>query len=332
MKVVVFSTKSYDRRFLEAANERHGHELVFLEARLDADTAPLAQDCRVICAFVNDCLDADVIARLAAQGTELIALRCSGFNNVDLSAAAEHGIRLCRVPAYSPHAVAEHAMALLMTLNRQIHRAYNRVRESNFAIDGLLGFDLHGKTAGVIGTGRIGAIMCRLLHGFGCEVLAYDMRPNPECEQLGVRYVELAELFRQADVISLHCPLTPESHHLIDHDSLAQMKRGVVLLNTSRGPLVDSQAVIAGLKSGQIGGMALDVYEEEADVFFEDLSNKVLQDDTLARLLTFPNVLITSHQAFFTREAMEKIAETTLANIADFAQGELIGDNEVKAV
>lgn len=323
--------KSYDRRFLDAANEQHGHELIYHEARLNIDTVRLAHGSKAICVFVNDCLDASVIAALADEGIQLIALRCAGFNNVDLKAAAEHGIRVCRVPAYSPHAVAEHTMALLLTLNRQIHRAYNRVRESNFSIEGLLGFDLHDKTVGIVGTGRIGAIVSRLFRGFGCEVLAFDVQPNPDCLEAGVRYVHLPELFNQSDIISLHCPLTPKTHHLIDEDTIGQMKRGVVLLNTSRGPLVDSQAVIGGLKSGQIGAMALDVYEEEADLFFEDLSNKVLQDDTLARLLTFPNVLITSHQAFFTREALENIAETTLTNVSDFEAGRLNSANEVKA-
>ena len=331
MKIVVYSMKSYDRTFLDAANKRHGHELVYHEARLNQDTIPLASGCSTVCAFVNDALDAEVIAALAAQGIRLIALRCAGFNNVDLKAAADHGIRVCRVPAYSPHAVAEHTLALLLTLNRQIHRAYNRVRESNFSIEGLLGFDLHDKTVGIVGTGRIGAIVCGLFRGFGCEVMASDVYQNPDCLQIGVRYVELPELFSKADIISLHCPLTPETHHLIDSETISRMKRGVVLINTSRGPLVDSHAVIDGLKSGQIGAMALDVYEEEADLFFEDLSNQVLQDDTLARLLTFPNVLITSHQAFFTREALENIAETTLANVSDFEAGRLKSANEVKA-
>ncbi|MDC0937001.1 2-hydroxyacid dehydrogenase [Pirellulales bacterium] len=329
MKVVVFSTKPYDRRFFEAANEGLDHELSFLETRLSADTASLADGFPVVCAFVNDRIDAQVVQRLASQGTRLIALRCSGFNNVDLAAAAKHGIVVARVPAYSPHAVAEHTLALLLALNRRIHRAYNRVREGNFGIDGLLGFDLHGKTAGVVGTGRIGAIVCRLLRGFGCEVVAYDVQSNPDCLAIGVEYVELVELFRRAEILTLHCPLTPETRHVINPQTVAEMKRGVMLINTSRGPLVDSQAVIDGLKSGQIGAMALDVYEEEADVFFEDLSNEVLQDDTLARLLTFPNVLITSHQAFFTREAMANIAETTLDNISRFESGNLDAANRV---
>ena len=331
MKVAVFSTKPYDRRFLEAANRSHQHELVFLEGKLGPESAKLVAGFPVVCVFVNDQLDASVISELAAHDTRLIALRCAGFNNVDLHAAAENGIAVARVPAYSPHAVAEHTVALLLTLNRRIHRAFNRVREGNFAIDGLLGFDLHGKTVGVVGTGRIGEIVCQIFRGFGCELLAYDLKPNPACQQLGARYVSTDELFGSADIISLHCPLTPDTHHLIDDTAVGKMKAGAVLINTSRGPLVDANAVIVGLKSGKLGAVALDVYEEEADLFFEDLSNKVLQDDNLARLLTFPNVLITSHQAFFTQEAMHNIAETTLANIAAFDAGSLDPANVVSA-
>ncbi|MBX3434153.1 MAG: 2-hydroxyacid dehydrogenase [Pirellulales bacterium] len=331
MNVAVFSTKPYDRRFFDVANARHGHELTYLEARLSPESVALAAGFPAVCAFVNDRLDAQALAVLAAHGTRLVALRCAGFNNVDLAAAKTHGIAVARVPAYSPHAVAEHTVALLLTLNRRIHRAFNRVREGNFAIDGLLGYDLHGKTVGVLGTGRIGALVCRILHGFGCRVLAYDVHSNPECLVLGVEYVELPELLAAADVVTLHCPLTPQTHHVIDGAAIARMKLGVTIVNTSRGPLVDSQAVIAGLKSGKIGALALDVYEEEEDVFFEDLSDKVLQDDILARLLTFSNVLITSHQAFFTREAMEKIAETTLANVSGFAAGRIEPANLVRA-
>ena len=330
MKVAVFSTKPYDRRFFEVANAAHEHELTFLDSRLSPESTKLAADYPAVCVFVNDQLDAAVLAELAAHGTNLIALRCAGFNNVDLKAAAANGLTVVRVPAYSPYAVAEHTVALLLTLNRRIHRANNRVREGNFAIDGLLGFDLHGKTVGVVGTGRIGAIVCQIFKGFGCELLAYDVQRNAECELLGASYVSTDELFASADVISLHCPLTPETHHLIDGEAIGKMKPGAVLINTSRGPLVDANAVIVGLKSGKLGAVALDVYEEEADLFFEDLSNRVLQDDTLARLLTFPNVLITSHQAFFTREAMQNIADTTLENIAAFATGELNPANVVE--
>ncbi len=321
MKVAVFSTKSYDRQFLEAANQPHGHTLKFFESRLSEQTTPLAAGYPAVCVFVNDQLDAPTIARLAAQGLKVIALRCAGFNNVDLATATAHGIAVVRVPAYSPYAVAEHTIALLLAVNRKIHRAYARVREGNFALEGLLGFDIHGLTVGIIGTGKIGAVVARILDGFGCRLLAYDVYENPACLQLGVTYTGLPELFRNADIITLHCPLTPETHHLINENSLAQMKKGVTLINTSRGALIDTRAVVEGLKSEKIGYLALDVYEEEADLFFEDLSNQVIQDDIFARLLTFPNVIITGHQAFFTRNALQNIAETTLANISDVEQG-----------
>jgi len=316
--VGVFSTKPYDERFLREASEAHAHELTFFEARLNYDTAALAADCDAICAFVNDQLDATTLQRLHERGVRLIALRCAGFNNVDLSAARELGITVTRVPAYSPHAVAEHTLALILSLNRRIHRAYNRVREGNFAIDGLLGFDMHGKRAGVIGTGRIGRLVVGLLTGFGCRVLAYDPSPNDEARQAGAEYTSLDDLYTQSDLVTLHCPLTPQTHHLIDDKALSRMKRGAMLVNTSRGGLVDARAVIEALKQGRLGSVALDVYEEEADVFFENLSDQVIQDDVLARLMTFPNVLITSHQAFFTEEAMINIAETTLANVSRF--------------
>ncbi|RMH75404.1 MAG: 2-hydroxyacid dehydrogenase [Calditrichaeota bacterium] len=320
MKVAVFSTKAYDREFLEAANREFGHELIFFEPHLNRETAPLATGFPAVCVFVNDTLDAPTIEALAGGGTRLIALRCAGFNNVDLAAAEVHGLTVVRVPAYSPHAVAEHTVALLLAVNRKIHRAYNRVREGNFSLEGLLGWDIHGQTVGIIGTGKIGAVVARILNGFGCRLFAYDPYPNAECERIGVRYVTLQELFRHSDIITLHCPLTPETHHLIDQAALEQMKPGVVLINTSRGALIDTRAVIRNLKSGKIGYLALDVYEEEADLFFEDLSNQVIQDDVFARLLTFPNVLITAHQAFFTRNALENIAHTTLSNITEFEQ------------
>ncbi|RMG69046.1 MAG: 2-hydroxyacid dehydrogenase [Calditrichaeota bacterium] len=321
MKVAVFSTKSYDREFLDQANRRFGHELVYFEPHLRRETALLAQGFPAVCVFVNDTLDAETLARLAEGGTRLIALRCAGFNNVDLPAADRLGFTVVRVPAYSPHAVAEHTVALLLAVDRQIHRAYNRVREGNFALEGLLGWDLHGQTVGIIGTGKIGRVVAKILNGFGCRLLAYDPYPDPECRALGVDYVPLESLFARSDIITLHCPLTPQTHHLIDDNALKQMKDGVVLINTSRGALVDTRAVIRHLKSGKIGHLALDVYEEEADLFFEDLSNQVIQDDVFARLLTFPNVLITAHQAFFTRNALENIAQTTLQNIADVEQG-----------
>lgn len=322
MNVGVFSTKAYDRHFLSAANVRYGHELVFFEARLNAETVPLAAGFPAVCPFVNDQLDAGVIATLAEQGTSLIALRSAGFNNVDLEAAAQHGLAVARVPAYSPHAVAEHTVALMLALNRKIPQARARVRDGNFALDGLLGFDVNRRTVGIIGTGSIGAVVAQIMHGFGCRLLGYDPYPNPRCEALGLTYVALEELFSESDIISLHLPLTPESYHLVNAEALAWMKDGVMLINTSRGALLDTQAVIDALKSGKIGYLGLDVYEEEADLFFEDLSAKILKDDVFARLLTFPNVLITGHQAFFTEEALRTIAETTLDNISRCERGE----------
>jgi D-lactate dehydrogenase len=321
MKVAVFSTKAYDRRFLEATNADRRHELVFFEARLTADTAVLATGFPAVCAFVNDQLDEKTLKALAEQETRLIALRSAGFNHVDLTAATELGLTIVRVPAYSPYAVAEHAIGLILTLNRKIHRAYNRVREGNFSLDGLLGFDLHDKTVGIVGTGKIGVIVAQILKGFGCQLLTYDLYPNPECEALGAKYVELPELFAGSDIITLHCPLTPETYHLINDQALEQMKPGVMLINTSRGALVDTEAVIGALKSRKIGYLGLDVYEQESDLFFEDLSEEVIQDDVFQRLLTFPNVLITGHQAFFTENALKNIAETTLSNITDIEQG-----------
>lgn len=321
MKIAVFSEKPYDREFLAAANAARSHELTFLQPRLDLSTAPLAEGFPAVCVFVNDRLDGEVLEALARGGTRLIALRCAGFNNVDLAAAQRLEMTVVRVPAYSPHAVAEHAIALILGLDRKTHRAFNRVREGNFALDGLLGFDLYGKTVGVVGTGKIGACVVRILAGFGCRVLAHDPYPQPELTQLGVSYTSLPELFAQSDIITLHCPLTPESHHLIGPEAITQMKDGVMLINTSRGGLVDTPAVIEGLKAGRIAYLGIDVYEEEADLFFEDLSQTLIQDDVFSRLLTFPNVLITGHQAFFTREALGNIAETTLANVTAFETG-----------
>jgi D-lactate dehydrogenase len=318
VKVAVFSTKQYDRRFLEPMGEQQGHELVFLEPRLSRETAPLAAGFGGVCAFVHDILDRPVLEALHSGGVRLIALRSAGFNNVDLAAAAELGLTVCRVPAYSPHAVAEHAAGMILSLNRRLHRAYARVRDGNFLLDGLLGFDLNGRCVGIVGTGRIGTVFARIMAGFGCRLMATDPHPNDECRSLGVKYVDHDELFAESDIIALHTPLTPETHHLIDADALARMKRGVMLINTSRGALVDTAAVVEALKSGQVGYLALDVYEEEADLFFTDLSGEVIQDDVFARLLTFPNVLITAHQAFFTEEALERIAETTMANVTAF--------------
>ncbi|MCQ4306438.1 2-hydroxyacid dehydrogenase [Pseudomonas stutzeri] len=320
MRIAVFSTKPYDRRFLEQANQAHGHELVYLDPRLTAETAALAAGFRCVCAFVNDRLDREVLQLLQANGTELIALRSAGFNHVDLPEARRLGMTVVRVPAYSPHAVAEHAVALLLSLNRMTFRAYNRVREGNFSLDGLLGFDLCGKTVGVVGTGEIGLIFSRIMRGFGCKVLASDPFPKADAEAL-VQYVPLETLLAGADIISLHCPLTPQTDHLIDAQAIARMKDGVVLINTGRGRVVDTKAVIDALKSGKIGRLGLDVYEEEEQLFFQDLSQGVISDDTFMRLTTFPNVLITGHQAFFTTEALTNITETTLANISAFERG-----------
>ncbi len=320
MKTALFSTKHYEREFFDTANHTYGHELVYLEPRLTPATAPLAAGYPVVCIFVNDQATAEVIETLAQGGTKLLALRSAGYNHVDLSAAEQHGLTVVRVPAYSPYAVAEHAVALMLTLNRKTHRAYARVREGNFELDGLLGFDIHGLTVGVVGTGKIGIEVARIMHGFGCRLLGYDPYPNPEAGHFGLDYVTLDDLFARSDIISLHTPLTPETYHLINADTIARMKPGVMLINTSRGALVDAAAAIEGLKEGRIGYLGLDVYEEEADLFFEDLSDRIIQDDVFARLLTFPNVVITGHQAFFTRNALRAIADTTLFNIRDFEQ------------
>lgn len=322
MRVAVFSTKPYDETYLRAANEKAGHELRFHEARLAPDTAPLASGCQAVCAFVNDDLGSDVLTALSEAGVRLIALRSAGFNHVDLATAGRLGMTVARVPGYSPHAVAEHCVGLILALNRKIHRAHQRVRENNFALNGLLGFDLYGKTIGVIGTGQIGVSFIRIMAGFGCRVLAYDPYPTDAGRRAGAEYVPLAELLAESHVVTLHCPLTPETYHLIDRERIAQMRPGVMLINTSRGALVDTLAVIEGLKDGQIGYLGLDVYEEEADLFFQDLSGQVLRDDVFSRLITFPNVLITGHQAFFTEEALGNIAATTVANLTAFERGE----------
>lgn len=330
MKTLVYNTKVYDRKTLEAANQSFQFPLEFLETRLTARTALLAEGYTAVSAFVNDDLNAETLSALAEVGVKFIALRCAGFNQVDLSAAQQKGIQIARVPAYSPHAVAEHTLGLILSLNRNIHRAYQRVREQNFSLEGLLGFDLNGRPVGVIGTGQIGAIVAQILLGFGCRVLAYDQVRNPEVEARGVQYVDsLDQLWSEVDILSLHCPLTPATQYLINAQSVAKMRPGVMLINTSRGGLVDTQAVIDGLKSGQVGYLGLDVYEEESELFFQDHSDEVLQDDLFSRLLTFPNVLITGHQAYFTREALTNIAQTTLENIQAFANGQ--PQNTVKA-
>ena len=326
MRIAFFSTHAFDRQFFDEANHGRGHDLHYLEARLTPATAALARDSPAVCAFVNDQLNASVLDTLAAGGTRLIALRSAGFNHVDVPRARELGFTVARVPAYSPYAVAEHTIALILALNRRIHRAYARVREGNFALDGLLGFDLHGRTAGVVGTGKIGAGVARILLGFGCRVLGYDVAPNEECRGMGVEYVALDALWERADIVTLHAPLTPETRHLVDAAAIARMKPGVMIVNTGRGALVDTPAVIDGLKTGRIGYLGLDVYEEEEGLFFQDLSSHVIQDDVFARLLTFPNVVVTAHQAFFTREAVRAIAETTLGNVSAFEEGRRSGN------
>jgi D-lactate dehydrogenase len=319
----VFDTKPYDREALRQYSADQAIRWHFRDFRLSTESAPSAKGARAVCVFVNDRLDRPCLESLAAQGTELIALRCAGFNNVDLGTAKALGLNVTRVPAYSPHAVAEHAVALLLTLNRKVHRSFNRVRELNFSLNGLVGFDLYGKVAGVVGTGKIGRIVAQILRGFGMKVLAFDPFPNHDwARQIGVEYVDLpSTLAKVSDVVTLHIPLTPDTRHIIRAETLQLMKPGSVLINVSRGALVDTKALIAALKSGHLGGVALDVYEEEEGVFFEDLSGQVLHDDELARLLTFPNVLITSHQAFLTHEALAEIARTTVANVIALAAG-----------
>ena len=315
MKIAFFNTKRYEKQAFEDANRDGGHEFVWIDLPLRAETAHLAQGCTAACVFVNDQADAAAIAALNAGGVKMIAARSAGFNHIDLATAKAAGIVVARVPAYSPYAVAEYTLALMLSLNRHVHRAYNRVREGNFALDGLLGFDMHGRTVGLIGLGKIGICTARILQGMGCRVIGHD----PVSAAPGVTPVALPELLATSDIVSLHCPLTPQTRHLINAESIQQMKRGAMLINTSRGALVDTMAAIEGLKSGQLGSLGIDVYEEEADLFFEDLSETVIQDDVFARLLTFPNVLVTGHQAFFTADALEGIAETTVANITEFA-------------
>jgi D-lactate dehydrogenase len=327
VRVAVFSAKNYDREYLEGANTSR-YELRYFEPQLNEGTVSLAAGFGIVCVFVNDRVNASVMEKLAALGVRLITLRCAGYNNVDLTAAAQHHITVVRVPGYSPHAVAEHPIGLILALNRKLPRAYNRVREGNLALDGLLGFDIFGKTAGLIGTGKIGSVVAHILTGFGCRILAFDPMPNETCSALGVRYVKLDELLTQSDIITLHCPLTPDNKHMIDATALRVMRDGVMLINTSRGALIDTLPVIEALKSGKIGYLGLDVYEEEEQIFFEDRSGLIISDDVFSRLLTFPNVIITGHQAFFTREALENIATTTIDNITKFESG-LALDNRI---
>ena len=319
MKVVFFDTHSFEKDVFQKENEYFHHQIDYLETRLSQKTAFLASGYSCICVFVNDLVSRPILEILSDGGTHLLALRSAGFNHVDLNAAMELKIKVVRVPDYSPYAVAEHAVALALTLNRKTHRAFNRVREGNFSLNGLVGFDFHGKTVGVIGTGKIGKAFSQIMHGFGCNLLLNDVSPDLEFEkQLGARYTSLEELLTKADIISLHVPLTPETKHLISTSSIQKMKPSVMIINTGRGRLIDTKALIQGLKSGQIGNAGLDVYEEEEGIFFQDHSGEIISDDLFTRLMTFPNVLITGHQAFLTQEALINIARTTLKNIQDF--------------
>lgn len=330
MKIAFFDTHHFERGVFDRINRDFGHEIVYFETRLHAQTASLARGIPVVCAFANDRLDAPTLSALAVGCSKLIALRSAGYNHVDLKKAEELGLTVVRVPAYSPHSVAEHAVCLMLALNRKVHRAYMRVREGNFSLDGLIGFDLCGKTVGVVGTGKIGFLVAKILHGFGCEVLAYDLHPDPILvSQKVATYVPLSDLYRRSKIVTLHVPLTSETKHLIDDKALLHMQPGVFIINTGRGGLIETSALINALKKGHVGAAGLDVYEEEENVFFRDLSDVGIQDDTLARLMTFPNVLITSHQGFLTEEALHNIATTTLQNVRDFEQGKTLV-NEVK--
>lgn len=315
MKIAVYSTKNYDRKYLEIANQIYGFELDFFDFMLSERTVKMAEGCEAVCVFVNDDASRNVLEQLAKIGVKIIALRCAGFNNVDLQAAQEFGLQVVRVPAYSPEAVAEHAVALMLSLNRRIHRAYQRTRDANFSLEGLIGFNMHGKTVGVIGTGKIGIATMRILKGFGMEILAFDPFKNPAAIELGAQYVELDELYAKSHIITLHCPATPENYHLLNKEAFAKMRNGVMIINTSRGALIDSSAAIEALKQQRIGALGMDVYENERDLFFEDKSNDVILDDVFRRLSSCHNVLFTGHQAFLTAEALTNISEVTLSNI-----------------
>lgn len=320
MKIAFFSSKPYDKTFFEAENKNYGFELNFYETHLGPHIVNAIEDEQAVCVFVNDKVNRQVIEILAKKGVKIIALRCAGFNNVDLEAAKEFGIKVCRVPAYSPEAVAEHTMAMLLTLNRKTHKAYNRVREQNFALNGLLGFNLFQKTIGIVGTGKIGKAFINIAKGFGCKIIAYDLYPDQELMNNGVEYVELNTLFKSSDIISLHCPLTPENHYMINQETIAMMKDGVTIINTSRGGLINTHEAIEALKNHKIGYLGIDVYEQEEKLFFKDLSAEIIQDDMIQRLMSFPNVLVTAHQAFFTQEALEQISEITMRSISEIME------------
>jgi D-lactate dehydrogenase len=321
MKVAFFSTQPYDKRSFDEHNKGFGFQINFLDVQLNEQTAALAHGYQAVCAFVNDRINETIIRQLVSGGVKILALRCAGFNNVDLKAAKDHNLIIVRVPAYSPHAVAEHAVAMIMTLNRKTHKAYNRIREQNFSLNGLLGFDLHGKTVGVIGTGNIGEVFCRIMRGFGCRVIAFDIQINDALVREGVEYMSVNELLPLSDIVSLHCPLNEHTKYLVNDDTIKLMKDHVMLINTSRGGLIDTRTVVRGLKSGKIGAVGIDVYEQEEKLFFRDLSETIIEDDLIARLSSFPNVLITAHQGFFTHEALAQIAETTLRNLKHYIEG-----------
>ena len=329
MKVAVFSTKSYDREFLDKANIENKHELVYFENSLKQKTVRLAENYDAVCVFVNDELTKEVMESLMNDKVKLVVLRCAGFNNVDIESACNNNVTVLRVPAYSPTAVAEHAVALILTLNRKTHKAYNRVREGNFSIERLTGFELSDRTVGVIGTGRIGSAFAKIMKGFGCRVVAFDSYPNNALKDAFLSYHPLEEVFKMSDIVSLHCPLTPETNHIINKSSLSLMKKGVMLINTSRGKLIDTDAAIKALKEGRLGYLGIDVYEQEEKLFFKDLSEIIILDDKISRLMTFPNVLITSHQAYFTDNALTQIAQTTIQNISDFENGVIDPQNQV---
>lgn len=328
MKIAFFSSKSYDQEYFKLVNKEYGYDLHFFEVSLKPSSAILASGFDAVCAFVNDKINRETLSILAENNIRLIALRCAGFNNVDLEAASELGIKILRVPAYSPHAVAEHAVALILTLNRKTHKAYNRVRDNNFSLERLSGFDVYGKKVGIIGTGNIGKEFGRIMNGFGCKLQAFDIHQNPDVLALGAEYVNLEKLFSTSDIISLHCPLTPSTYQIINKNSLAMMKKGAMLINTSRGKLINSADVLESLVNRHLGYLGIDVYSEEEKLFFKDLSEMIIDDEIISRLMSFPNVLITAHQAFLTHEALEEIAMTTLGNIKDFAQGNA-NNNEV---
>lgn len=330
MNIAFFSTKSYDRTYFESEIGESEHSITFFEDALNLQTAKLVSGYDAVCIFVNNPLDEPLIKKIAGLGVEVIALRSAGFNHVDLKACSEHDINVYRVPAYSPEAVAEHTVALILTLNRKTHKAYNRVRENNYSLEGLTGFNLYGKTIGVIGTGTIGTAFCKIMIGFGCDLLAFDPNKNDEVESMGGTYVDFDDLVQSCDIISVHCPLMPQTHHIIDGESIDKMKDGVMIINTSRGALIDTTAVIDGLKRKKIGFLGIDVYEQEDDLFFRDLSGEVIQDDEIARLMNFPNVLITGHQAFLTEEALQQITETTIKNLTRHEE-DLPVENEVTA-